>query len=119
MPTINFVKEKRKVECDPGENLRLVALREGIELYPGVHKYLNCMGWGSCASCRVHVTKGNDQVSPQGFLEWIRLLLGPLTFFARIGNEDRLRLACKVQVKGDIEVETQPPLIAPSERFWG
>ena len=33
MPVIRFVREGRDVECYPGENLREVALREGIELY--------------------------------------------------------------------------------------
>ena len=119
MPTINFVKEKRKVECAPGENLRQVALREGVEIYPFPHNYVNCMGMGSCASCRVHITKGTENISKQGFLEWIRLMLGPLTFFARIGHENDLRLACKVKVNGNIDVETQPPLISTGERFWG
>jgi ferredoxin len=119
MPTINFVKEKRKVECAPGENLRQVALREGVEIYPFPHNYVNCMGMGSCASCRVHITKGTENISKQGFLEWIRLMLGPLTFFARIGHENDLRLACKVKVNGNVDVETQPPLISTGERFWG
>jgi ferredoxin len=119
MPTINFVKEKRKVECAPGENLRQVALREGVEIYPFPHNYVNCMGMGSCASCRVHIAKGTENISKQGFLEWIRLMLGPLTFFARIGHENDLRLACKVKVNGNIDVETQPPLISTGERFWG
>lgn len=119
MPTINFVKEKRKVECAEGENLRTVAMREGIELYSFPHNYVNCMGLGACASCRVHISKGEKNVNPQGFLEWIRLMLGPLTFFARIGHEKDLRLSCKVEVKGDIDVETQPPIVTPGERFWG
>jgi ferredoxin len=46
-------------------------------------------------------------------------MLGPLTFFARIGHENDLRLACKVKVNGNVDVETQPPLISTGERFWG
>jgi len=119
MPTIHFVKEKLKVECAPGEDLRRVALREGVQLYPGPHKYVNCMGLGSCASCRVHVTKGVENLSKQGVLEKLRLILGPLTFFARLGNEQQLRLACQAKVNGDVEVETKPSLNWHGERFWG
>ena len=121
MPKIKFVKEKKEVEVEPGANLRKVALREGIEIYPGLHKYFpfNCHGFGHCASCKVHVTKGLDNVSPQGFFEKLRLLLGPLTFFARLGHEKDLRLACQTRVNGDIEVETQPEMNLHGERFWG
>jgi len=119
MPKIKFAKEKKEVECAAGENLRKVALREGIALYPGIHKYVNCMGFGQCASCRVQITKGVENVSPQGLFERLRLLLGPITFFARLGHEQDLRLACQTRVLGDIEVETQPAVNWHGERFWG
>ena len=119
MPTIHFVKEKLKAECAPGENLRQVALREGVQLYPGLHQYVNCMGMGSCASCRVHVTKGTENLSRQGWFEKLRLLLGPLTLFARLGNEQQLRLACQAKVNGDVEVQTKPGLNWHGDRFWG
>jgi ferredoxin len=119
MPKIKFVKEKKEIEVEPGTNLRTAAQKEGIELYPGIHQYLNCQGLGQCASCRIHVTKGVENVSPQGLLEKLRLLLGPITFFARLGHEKDLRLACKTRVNGDIEVETQPEVNWHGERFWG
>jgi ferredoxin len=118
MPTVTFVKEKKSIEVPAGANLRKEALKAGIELYPGVHKYLNCMGLGQCASCRVIVRKGVEQCSPQGVFEKLRFLGGPLLFFARIGHEKDLRLACQLRVNGDIEVETQPPLMRPSENYW-
>jgi ferredoxin len=121
MPKVKFVKEKKEVAVEPGANLRKVALREGIELYPGIHRYVNCMGFAQCASCRVHVTKGVENVSPQGFFEKVRLLMGPMTHFARKGHERDLRLACQMRVNGDIEVETRPelPWFWHGERFWG
>ncbi|MGQ0635533.1 MAG: ferredoxin [Planctomycetaceae bacterium] len=119
MPRIKFVKEKREIEVEPGANLRTAALKEGIPLYPGLHKYVNCMGFGQCASCRVQIAKGLENVSPQGFFERLRLLLGPITFFARLGHEKDLRLACQTRVNGDIEVETQPEVNWHGERFWG
>lgn len=121
MPKIKFVNEKKEVEVEPGANLRQVAIKEGIQLYPGVHKnwWANCHGLGECASCRVLIAKGVENVSPQGLMEKLRFLRGPITFFARLGHEKDLRLACKTQVNGDIEVETQPPVNWHGERFWG
>jgi hypothetical protein len=65
------------------------------------------------------VTKGVENVSSQGFFEKLRLLTGPFTFFARLGHEKELRLACQARVNGDIEVETQPGVNWHGERFWG
>ncbi len=119
MPTVKFVNEKRSIEVPAGANLRKEALKNGVQLYAGPHRYLNCRGLGQCASCRVHVVKGEDQVSPAGLLEKLRLFLGPITFFARLGNEKRLRLACKTRVNGDCEVVTTPPVNwHGEEKFW-
>lgn len=121
MPNIKFLKENKTIEVPPGTNLRKAALKEGVNLYPGVHKnwYANCHGFGHCASCAVHVKKGEENVSKMGILERLRLLLGPITGFARIGHETELRLACKTQVNGDCEIETQPEMNWHGERFWG
>jgi ferredoxin len=119
MPKIKFVNEKKEIEVAPGTNLRKAALNEGIELYPGVHQYVNCMGLGQCASCRVSIKKGLENVSPQGWFERLRLALGPDTWFARLGHEKDLRLACQTRVNGDIEVETKPEPNWHGERFWG
>lgn len=119
MPKIKFVNEKKEIEVPAGANLRKAALNEGIELYSGVHKYVNCMGFGKCASCAVHITKGVDNVSRQGLMEKLRMLLGPLTFFARLGHEKDYRFACKTRVNGDIEVTTHAGPDFHGERFWG
>jgi ferredoxin len=119
MPKIKFVKEKKEVEVESGTNLRKAAISAGIELYPGIHQYVNCLGWGQCASCRVQITKGIDNVSRQGLWEKLRLSIFPDTWFARMGHEQDLRLACQASVTGDIEVETQPEANWHGERFWG
>ncbi len=118
MPTVTFVKEKKSIEVPEGANLRKEALKAGIQLYPGMHKYLNCHGLGQCASCRVLIRKGQENVSPQGLCEKLRLIMGPITFFARLGHENELRLACKTKVYGDCEVETQPDVNWYGEKFW-
>ena len=119
MPTVKFVNEKKTIEVPEGANLRREAMNNGVQLYPGVHRYVNCLGLGQCASCRVVIKKGAENVSRQGFFEKLRLIAGPITFFARLGHEKDLRLACQTKVEGDIEVETQPSLNWHGEKFWG
>jgi ferredoxin len=121
MPKIKFIKEKKEIEVEPGANLRNVALKEGIELYPWIHKHFlfNCHGFGQCAKCCVQITKGIENVSPAGTWEKFRLQWPDALACQREGREHELRLACKSQVNGDIEVETQPPMNLHGERFWG
>ena len=118
MPKVIFVKEKRTIEVPEGANLRAEARKNGIEMNPGIHKYLNCFGFGQCGSCCVKITKGEENVSRQGLREWLRFLIGPLTFFMRIGNEKTMRLSCQCQVLGDCEIETAPPINLSGEKFW-
>ena len=71
---------------------------------------------------KMRITKGADRVSKQGFWEWLNmtnLLLHPITFLARLGQEKELRLSCQTRVQGDIEVETTPAFNWHGERFWG
>jgi len=117
MPKVTFVKEKKSVEVPAGTNLRKAAKRNGINLYPGPHQYVNCMGNGLCASCRVQVKKGAENLSPPGAWERLTRFLNPIWFFARIGHEEDMRLACQCTVEGDVEVETQPPL-NQCDKFW-
>jgi ferredoxin len=114
MPTITFTSEKKEIQVPAGANLRTEALRAGVQLYPGVHKVLNCHGLGQCGSCRVLITKGMENTSRKGFLESARLAVS----LAAIGNEQTMRLACQTRVNGDITVETKPPLNLFGENFF-
>lgn len=118
MPKIKFVKEKKDVEVAEGANLRKVALKSGVELYPGIYKKLNCRGMGLCCSCRVYIKKGQENCNKPGWWERLHLTINPMGFFSRIGHEDELRLACQTKVYGDIEVETQPEFNWHGEPFW-
>jgi ferredoxin len=118
MPKVTFVKEKKELEVPSGANLRQEARKAGIQLYPGVHKYLNCRGLGLCGTCKVFVKKGMENVSAKTVLEVINFNTHPLNVFAYIGHEDEMRLACQVQVNGDCTVETQPALNVSGENFW-
>lgn len=117
MATIKFIKEKQTIEVEVGTNLRQAARRNGIEIYPGIHKYplMNCMGLSMCGKCAVLVKKGMENCSPMGVRESLRLKPS----FIYIGHESEMRLACQTEVNGNIEVETQPEMNFHGERFWG
>jgi ferredoxin len=114
MPKVTFVKEKQEIEVAAGSNLREEARKAGIQVYPGVNKYLNCMGFGTCGTCRVLVKKGMESLSPKTFMEKVTLL----RMLSTIGHEDEMRLSCQCQVNGDVTVETQPPMNLSGENFW-
>ena len=101
MPVIRFVREGREVECYPGENLREVALREGIELYGLKGKLGNCGGCGQCITCFVDVEGAPDlALSPRTAVEERKLRGRPQTW----------RLACQALVQQSLVVITRPQL---------
>ena len=119
MPTVNFVNEKKQIEVPEGANLREAAIKAGISLYAHVHKVANCHGLGLCGSCRVLIKQGQESASEMGGSEKFRFSYFPDHVpMAYIGHEDEMRLACKVAVNGDMEVETQPPLNWFGENFF-
>ncbi|MFK7820438.1 MAG: ferredoxin [Planctomycetaceae bacterium] len=122
MPQVKFINEKQTVEAQHGENLRQVALKNGIQLYSGPHTVVNCRGLGQCGSCNVAIRKGAENCNQSGgrrSWEKLRMLLGPLLFWKRLSyKEGELRLACCTSVNGDIEVETHPDGNWHGEKFW-
>jgi len=136
MPVIKFVKENKEIEVPEGANLRKEAIKAGVNVYDGINgfgknlnKYLNCHGFGQCGMCRVLITKGMENVSPMGMLEKVRfrcpvptpvtpLALDPIPCLAFVGHEETMRLACRTQVYGDIEVETGPKIDLFGENFF-
>ena len=114
MPKVKFIKEKQEIEVPEGANLRAEARKAGIQVYPGLNKYVNCMGMGTCGTCRVLVKKGIENLGPKTFIEKLTLL----RMFSAIGHEEEMRLSCQCTVNGDVEVETQPSLNWSGENFW-
>src|SRR5690606_12420316 len=110
MPTVTFTNLKKSITVPEGANLRSEALKNGIPMHPGVRSYFNCMGNGLCASCRVCVKSGEENLKRKTWWEKVLLLLNPEWFFARIGHEKELALSCQTKVYGDCEVETTPPM---------
>lgn len=122
MPTVKFVNLKKEITVPEGANLRREGLKNGIPMHEGVHTVLNCFGNGMCASCRVRVVKGEQNLKRKTW--WENLLatvlfpLNPIWMFARIGHEKDLALACQTKVYGDCEVESTPPMNWHGENFW-
>lgn len=102
MPVVRFLREDRDVECYPGENLREVALREGIELYGLKGKLGNCGGCGQCITCFVEVVEGGSAVALSGrtAVEEQKLRRRPQGW----------RLACQALVNASLVVLTRPQL---------
>jgi len=128
MPLVKFTRENKEIEVPVGANLRTEAIKAGINVHQGVNgfgaslnKFVNCHGLGQCGTCRVRITKGMENTSPMGLLEKLRFynpLPDPIPCMAFVGNENTMRLACRVRVQGDIEVETGPPLNLFGENFF-
>ena len=100
MPVIRFVREGRDVECYPGENLREVALREGVELYGLKGRLGNCGGCGQCITCFVDVVGESSPGSLSGrtAVEEQKLRRRPQSW----------RLACQSLVQQSVIVLTKP-----------
>jgi ferredoxin len=115
MPKITFVNEKKEIEVPAGANLRDEARKAGIEVNSRLAGIpLNCLGHGTCGTCRILVKKGMESLSKKGIIEKITLL----RMFSAIGHEDEMRLACQCAVNGDCTVETKPPMNISGEVFW-
>ena len=101
MPKIKA--EGKIISCQEGANLRQVLIANGINLYNGKAKYINCQGIGTCGTCAVEI-EGN--VSPVNWQDQARRSLPP-------HNPKRnLRLACQTKVLGDLK-------ITKYDGFWG
>ena len=104
MPLIRFKREHLTVEVPEGANLRQVALENGIEVYQGADRVVNCRGHGLCGTCRVYVKEGTKNTSPPTLVERLKTSLA----FWAIDHEDEVRLSCQTKVMGDMTVETTP-----------
>lgn len=119
MPTVKFVNEKITVEAKDGEDLRTIARKNGVQLYSGPHKVVNCMGFGHCCSCNVIIQSGEKNCSQKGILERLWKWLNPLLGLKILSNSGKtVRLACQTKVFGNVDVETHPPINWHGEKFW-
>ena len=99
MPIVRFIREGRDVKCRTGENLREIALREGMQLYGFKGSIGNCGGCGQCITCFVSIESENQAaLSPVTEIEKIKLKNRPHTW----------RLACQSIDKSSLVVLTRP-----------
>ena len=73
MPTVEFLNKAKKVDCGQYANLRKVAQLNGVEVYQGIWRILNCHGNGLCAKCVMEVVEGTENLSPKTLRERLRL----------------------------------------------
>ena len=101
MPTVTA--QGKNIICNSGDNLRKVLLANGVDLYNGKSKIINCRGIGSCGTCAVRL---EGEVSPVNWKDRTRRSLPP-----HDSTKD-LRLACQTKVLGDVKV-------TKFDGFWG
>ena len=91
-----------------GETLRTAALRRGIvSPHNGRSRLINCRGLGTCGTCAVEI-EGQVHPTERSQVEKLRLSFPP-----HGGSQSSaLRLACQVQVLGDITITKRTG-------FWG
>ncbi|QPJ60760.1 MAG: (2Fe-2S)-binding protein [Candidatus Nitronauta litoralis] len=98
MLEILFENVKRKVQVEPGTNLREAAIANKISLYSHVFKLLNCRGRGLCNSCRVEIVSGNagerNEVEDNNLKKALK-------------KNPNLRLACQIKVEDNLVVRSQ------------
>ncbi len=88
--TVHFLLEDLLVQAPIGTSLQAIADTSGADITFGCRN-------GSCGTCRIRVTKGLDNCSEMNTEE--RDFLKGL----EVGSDERL--ACRVNVMGDIEVD--------------
>ena len=114
MPTL-YVQGKT-LTCEPGANLRQVLMQNGIDLYNDRANIINCMGIGTCGTCAVSIEAAEATTipgsSPLNWKEKARLALPPHSLTRDELKASPRRLACQVQVLGDLK-------ISKGEGFWG
>ena len=99
MATIRFIREGIDIQCQPGQNLRELVIKERLQLY-GLKGILgNCGGAGQCSTCFVSVEGGNtNSLSPLTSVEEEKLKNRP----------DNWRLACQTLIKSSAVILTKP-----------
>lgn len=113
---IQWTNEEGTTEFEAldGELLRTAALRRGIvSPHNGKSTLINCRGLGTCGTCAVEITCESDAVAVEpkerNAKENLRLSFPP---HDPSKQSPKLRLACQIQVRGDLEVTKR-------SGFWG
>jgi ferredoxin len=100
---MEVIAQGKRIKCQRGDNLRNILLQNGIDLYNGNAKVINCRGIGTCGTCAVEI---DGEVSEVNWRDKTRRLLPPHS------PTSNLRLACQTKVLGDVRVTKY-------DGFWG
>ena len=108
MPTVRFLNDHKSIDVLPGANLRQAALKSGIQLYKPLNRVFHLHVKAGpislpCASDVVEIVDGKGVNARTPDEE--RLIAGRLL---KKKVAPAMRLACQVEVKGDISVRTLP-----------
>jgi ferredoxin len=114
MPKITVANEKVELEVAPETNLRKEVMKNGVQVYQGMERFVHCMGLGLCGTCQIKVKDGMENLSQKTLIEKITLS----RLMSSIGNENELRLSCQCTVKGDCTIQTRPDFNWNGENFW-
>lgn len=100
MAKIEFTRENKIFSVNSGANLRQIARREGVPIYKGINRYLNCHGLGLCGTCAVELEASSaEAISP--------MTRGEEKLLKKDGRDlTKCRLACQCSVHGDVKVKT-------------
>jgi ferredoxin len=101
MPQV--IAQGKTIECNSQTNLRKILLQNGVDLYNGGAKVINCRGIGSCGTCAVKV---EGEVSAANWRDKTRRSLPPHS------PTTDLRLACQTDVLGHVK-------LTKYDGFWG
>jgi 2Fe-2S ferredoxin len=101
VPTVTFRVARDAapiiVDVEPGTTLFDVGAKVGAGIPTA------CVGKGTCGLCRVKVIAGATRLSPYGDEEKKHL--------GNVFHLTGIRLACRAQVLGDVEVALLPPRV--------
>lgn len=91
--TIRFAKgDRAPIEVPTGTTLMQALLDAGVPVAS------SCRGDGVCAKCRIEITDGRKNLTPENSLE--------LYLRERFQIEKAIRVSCQTQILGDITVTT-------------
>ena len=100
MALVYFEREGKTISVNAGQNLRKLAQANGISLYRGINKLINCRGQGLCGTCLVEVFAHRAMdLNPRTGMEEQQL---------KNFTNPNLRLGCQVNIHGNVQVKTQP-----------
>jgi adenylate cyclase len=87
MPHLHYLPDEQAIQAHPADTILDCSLEAGIP-----HVSI-CGGKARCSTCRVFVLEGLEGCSPRNASEQ--------EIATQLGLEDRIRLACQTQVRGD------------------